>query len=126
MTPRAVGMPVLRRGYCQLPARSGRLRSAPLAVHRDCATCSPPYIPYIGETQSQLDQNVSDHICNRKGPGAKVIDESADEAITCIYPTCSVCRKPQALGLQLVEESCRRLAARCRRTGFSGEADRSG
>ena len=31
-----------------------------------------------------------DHTCDRKGPPAKVIDESGDEPITCIYPTCSV------------------------------------
>jgi hypothetical protein len=29
---------------------------------------------------------MSDHICDRKGPPAKVIDESGDEPITCIYP----------------------------------------
>ena len=38
---------------------------------------------------------LSDHVCNRKGPPAKVIDESGDEPITAIYPTCSVCDKPQ-------------------------------
>ena len=35
------------------------------------------------------------HTCDRKGPPAKVIDESGDEPITCIYPTCSVCGVPQ-------------------------------
>jgi len=38
---------------------------------------------------------MSDHTCDRKGPPAKVIDESGDEPITCIYPTCSVCGVPQ-------------------------------
>jgi hypothetical protein len=38
---------------------------------------------------------VSDHTCDRKGPPAKVIDESYDPPITCIYPTCSVCGVPQ-------------------------------
>ena len=38
---------------------------------------------------------VLDHTCDRKGPPAKVIDESGDEPITCIYPTCSVYGVPQ-------------------------------
>ena len=38
---------------------------------------------------------MGDHTCDRKGPPAKVIDESCDEPITGIYPTCSVCGKPQ-------------------------------
>ena len=38
---------------------------------------------------------MSDHTCNRKGPPAKVIDESGAEPITGIYPTCSVCGVPQ-------------------------------
>ena len=38
---------------------------------------------------------MSDHTCDRKGPPAKVIDESGDEPITSIYPTCSVCGVPQ-------------------------------
>ena len=33
---------------------------------------------------------MNDHTCDRKGPPAKVIDESGDEPITRIYPTCSV------------------------------------
>jgi len=44
-------------------------------------------------TSSLID--VSDHTCDRKGPPAKVIDESGDEPITRIYPTCSMCGKPQ-------------------------------
>jgi hypothetical protein len=35
------------------------------------------------------------HTCDRKGPPEKVIDESGDEPITRIYPTCSVCGVPQ-------------------------------
>ncbi len=35
------------------------------------------------------------HTCDRKGPPAKVIDESGDKPIKPIYATCSVCRKPQ-------------------------------
>jgi hypothetical protein len=38
---------------------------------------------------------VNDHICDRKGPPEKIIDESGDEPIARICPTCSVCRKPQ-------------------------------
>jgi hypothetical protein len=39
---------------------------------------------------------VRDHTCDRKGPPAKVIDDpDGDQEITCIYPTCSVCGKPQ-------------------------------
>jgi hypothetical protein len=38
---------------------------------------------------------VKRHTCDRKGPPAKVIDESGDEPITCIYPTCSVRGVPQ-------------------------------
>jgi len=38
---------------------------------------------------------VLDHTCNRKGPPEKLIDESGDEPITRIYPTCSVCGVPQ-------------------------------
>jgi hypothetical protein len=38
---------------------------------------------------------VNEHTCDRKGPPAKVVDESGDEPITCIYPTCSVCGMPQ-------------------------------
>ena len=38
---------------------------------------------------------MDDRICDRKGPPAKVIDESGDEPMTCIYPTCSVCGVPQ-------------------------------
>ncbi len=34
---------------------------------------------------------MNDHTCDRKGPPAKAIDESRDEPITGIYPTCSVC-----------------------------------
>ena len=33
---------------------------------------------------------MSGHTCDRKGLPAKVIDESGDESMTCIYPTCSV------------------------------------
>jgi hypothetical protein len=36
------------------------------------------------------------HVCNRKGPTQRVIDESADPHVTCIYPTCSHCGKPQS------------------------------
>ena len=35
------------------------------------------------------------HTCDRKGPPAKVIDESCDKPITRIYPTRSVCGVPQ-------------------------------
>jgi hypothetical protein len=35
------------------------------------------------------------HVCDRKGPPAKVIDDPDGESITRIYPTCSVCGKPQ-------------------------------
>ena len=35
------------------------------------------------------------HTCDRKGPPAKVVDETGDEPLTGIYPTCSVCGKPQ-------------------------------
>jgi hypothetical protein len=38
---------------------------------------------------------MSEYTCDRKGPPAKVIDESGDEPITCIYPACSVCGMPQ-------------------------------
>ena len=38
---------------------------------------------------------VDRHTCDRKGAPAKVIDESGDEPITCIYPTRSVCGVPQ-------------------------------
>jgi hypothetical protein len=31
-----------------------------------------------------------EHAGDRKGPPAKVIDESGDEPITRIYPTCSL------------------------------------
>ena len=34
-------------------------------------------------------------VCDRKGPRERVIDESQDPPITGIYPTCSVCGKPQ-------------------------------
>src|SRR5688572_25388327 len=40
---------------------------------------------------------MGEHVCDRKGPSAKVVDESGDEPITRIYPTCSVCGKPQGL-----------------------------
>jgi cation diffusion facilitator CzcD-associated flavoprotein CzcO len=40
-----------------------------------------------------------DHTCDRKGPPAKVIDESGDEATTYIYPTCSVCGVPQVFDI---------------------------
>ena len=33
---------------------------------------------------------MNDHTCDRKGPPAKVIDETGEEPITWIYPTCSV------------------------------------
>jgi len=36
------------------------------------------------------------HTCDRKGPPETVIDASGDEPVPRIYPTCSVCGKPQA------------------------------
>ena len=39
--------------------------------------------------------SMRDHTCDGKGPPEKVIDESGDEPITGIYPTCSMCGKPQ-------------------------------
>ena len=47
---------------------------------------------------------MSDHTCDRKGPPAKVIDESGDEPITCIYPTCSVCGVPQVFAGMRTEQ----------------------
>ena len=40
---------------------------------------------------------MNDHTCDRKGPPAKALDESRDEPMTGIDPTCSVCGKPQVL-----------------------------
>lgn len=36
-----------------------------------------------------------EHTCDAKGRPEKVVDESGDEPLTGIYPTCSVCGKPQ-------------------------------
>ena len=33
--------------------------------------------------------NFGDHTCDRKGRPAKVIDDSGEESLTRIYPTCS-------------------------------------
>ena len=43
-----------------------------------------------------------DHTCDR------TLDESGDEPITCIYPTCSVCGKPQVFAkLRTVDAKAR-------------------
>jgi hypothetical protein len=36
-----------------------------------------------------------EHICDRKGPSAKVIDDADGEEIMRIYRTCMVCGVPQ-------------------------------
>ncbi len=36
-----------------------------------------------------------DHICDRNGPTERVIDETGDQPITGLFPTCSVCGVPQ-------------------------------
>jgi hypothetical protein len=36
-----------------------------------------------------------DHTCDRIGPAQRVIDETGEQPITGIYPTCSVCGTPQ-------------------------------
>lgn len=41
---------------------------------------------------------VSSHVCDRKGPRERVVDESHEPPITGIYPTCSVCGVPQVFG----------------------------
>lgn len=46
---------------------------------------------------SKRNRRLSEHTCDRKGPPEKVIDESGDEPITRVYPTCSECGKPQVL-----------------------------
>jgi len=38
---------------------------------------------------------MSDHVCDRKSPPARVIDESCHPPITALYPTCSQCGRPQ-------------------------------
>jgi hypothetical protein len=65
-----------------------------------CAHSCLSYISDIRERQTRHGKTmtrvtVSEHTCDRKGLPAQVIDESGDEPITHIYPTCSVCGKPQ-------------------------------
>lgn len=64
---------------------------------------------------------MNDHVCDRKGPPEKGIDESGDEPSSCIYATCSVCGKRQAskartqqiiAKLALLSEEDRELIAR--------------
>ena len=66
---------------------------------------------------------MNDHTCDRKGPPDRFIDKSGDEPITriYIYPTCSVCGKPQVFNaraeqiiakLSLLSAEDRELVAR--------------
>jgi hypothetical protein len=36
-----------------------------------------------------------EHVCDRKGKSTKVVIEGVDATVDAIYPTCSVCGKPQ-------------------------------
>jgi hypothetical protein len=51
----------------------------------------------VSQNDALVRATMRDHACDRNGPPAKVIDESGDEPITAIYPTCSACGVPQAL-----------------------------
>lgn len=81
---------------------------------------------------------MSDHVCDRKGPRAKVVDESGDAPITRIYPTCSLCGMPQirlehavarAVGeRRVLGRVCERVARRIEAHGVAvvgGEAVRA-
>lgn len=49
---------------------------------------------------AELADLVSKHVCDRRGRPERVVDESYEPQITGLYPTCSVCGKPQVFAAQ--------------------------